>query len=335
MQCNYCERYCRLEEGRHGFCRMYANSGGRLVERFPDKWCAYAVSRVETIPFYHAYPGSRCMVVGTAGCNLDCRYCANAYAAKEDPASLADILLDIGPEPLVELARKQGCHSIVFSINEPTVSLPTLARVSMAAKAAGMPMGCLTNGYATPLATALLGEIFSFVNVSLKGLDPAFCGDCLGIADSGPVVRNIRELSRVCHVEVTTPVIDGENDHELDAMAALLADINPDIPWHVFRLLPTHKMSQRDYPNIEDINQRLERLRGSLPYIYFHNFIGSEWVGTRCPGCGLEVITRHSLGCGGDKLDTFRCRGDACPECGGRIALLGTRVAWNAGEVRA
>ena len=34
MQCNYCERYCRLEEGRHGFCRMYANSGGRLVERF-------------------------------------------------------------------------------------------------------------------------------------------------------------------------------------------------------------------------------------------------------------------------------------------------------------
>ena len=76
-----------------------------------------------------------------------------------------------------------------------------------------MPMGCLTNGYATPPATALLGEIFSFINVSLKGLDPAFCGDCLGIADSAPVVRNIRELSKVSHVEVTTPVIDGENDH--------------------------------------------------------------------------------------------------------------------------
>ena len=88
MQCNYCERYCRLEEGRHGFCRMYANNGGRLVERFPDKWCAYAVSRVETIPFYHAYPGSRCMVVGTAGCNLDCRYCANDQASEQGRSNL-------------------------------------------------------------------------------------------------------------------------------------------------------------------------------------------------------------------------------------------------------
>ena len=157
---------------------------------------------------------------------------------REDPGTLTDILLDIAPEALVALARKQGCHSIVFAINEPTVSLPTLGRVSEAARAAGIPMGCLTNGYATPEATALLGTIFSFINVSLKGLSSRFCGDSLGIADSAPVVRNIRELAGRCHVEVTTPVIDGENDHELDQMAEIIAAIDPDIPWHVFRLLP-------------------------------------------------------------------------------------------------
>jgi len=335
MECTYCERYCRLEAGRHGFCRMYEERDGRVVERFPDRWCAYSISRVESIPFYHAYPGSRCMVVGTAGCNLDCRYCSNSYAAKEDPAELADILLDLSPESLVGLARKQGCHSIVFAINEPTVSLPTLARVGQAARAAGLPMGCLTNGYATPEATALLGDIFSFCNVSLKGLSPRFCRDNLGIADSAPVIRNIRELARTGHVEVTTPVIEGENDHELDDMAAILADIDPDIPWHVFRLLPTHKMSNHEYPSIEGINGRLETLRERLPYLYFHNFIGSEWVATRCPGCGAEVITRHSLGCGGDKLDAFLCAKNACPGCGQRIPLYGTRVAWNSREATA
>ena len=335
MECPYCERRCRLEGDATGFCRMYAAGDGGVVERFPDRWCAYAISRVETIPFYHAYPGARCMVVGTAGCNLACRYCSNSYAAKEDPAALTDILLGLSPETLVGLAKKQGCHAIVFSINEPTVSLPTLRRVSEAAKAAGLPMGCLTNGYATPMATELLADIFSFVNVSLKGLDGEFCRKYLGIADSAPVVRNIRELAKRCHVEVTTPVIEQENDHEIDAMAAILADIDPGIPWHVFRLLPVHKMSRHDYPGIEAINARLAAHRVALPYIYFHNFVGSCWVDTACPGCGRTVITRHSLGCGGDKLDEFRLSGDRCPHCGETVRLLGTRVAWNAKEVAA
>ncbi len=335
MLCPYCERRCRLDGGTPGFCRMYEAVDGAVRERFPDRWCAYSVSRVESIPFYHAYPGARCLVVGTAGCNLDCRYCSNAYAAKEDPAELADILLTLSPEALVGLAEKQGCHAIVFCINEPTVSLPTLSRVSQAAKAAGLPMGCLTNGYATPPATAMLGDIFSFVNVSLKGLSEPFCQKYLGISDSAPVIRNILELSRLCHVEVTTPVIESENDHELDRMAAILAGIDPEIPWHVFRLLPVHQMSAYEYPGIEAINAKLIGHRKKLPYIYFHNFIGSRWVNTTCPGCGRTVITRHSLGCGGDKLDIFALAGDRCPGCGQRVRLLGGRVAWNSKEVAA
>jgi len=336
MLCPYCERKCRLDGDAVGFCRMYVAGEDGIRERFPDRWCAYAVSRLETIPFYHVYPGGRCLVVGTAGCNLDCRYCSNAYAAKEDPAELADILLTLRPETLVDLARKQGCHAIVFSINEPTVSLPTLQRVSKAAKAAGMPMGCLTNGYATTLGTRLLGEIFSFVNVSLKGLNAAFCEKYLGIADSSPVIRNIRELAAHCHVEVTTPVIESENDHELDQMAAILADIDPLIPWHVFRLLPVYKMSNDKYPGIESLNAKLVEHRKTLPYIYFHNFIGSPWVNTTCPACGQTVITRHSLGCGGDKLDEFRLvDGNHCPACGGQIRLHGEKVTWNSKEATA
>jgi hypothetical protein len=29
------------------------------------------------------------------------------------------------------------------------------------------------------------------------------------------------------------------------------------------------------------------------------------------------------LGCGGDKLNSFHCRGDQCPECGYKIKLFG------------
>jgi len=335
MECPYCERRCRLTEGGVGFCRMYELSGDVVRERFPHRWCAYAVSRVETIPFYHAYPGSRCLVIGTASCNVDCRYCSNSYIAKEDPATLQDIMIEIPPARLADLARKHGCHSIVFSINEPTVSLPSLLEVAVAAREAGLVMGCLTNGYGTPEAVELLGEIFSFVNVSLKGLSPEFCQRYLGIPDSAPVVRTIRQLATHCHVEVTTPVIESDNDHELSAMADILASVGRETPWHVFRLLPTYKMSKESYPSIDALNAKLEDLRERLPNIYFHNFIGSQWVDTRCPDCGEMVISRHSLGCGGDKLDQFLCDGDRCPKCGRRLNLLGTKVEWDAREVGA
>ena len=156
-------------------------------------------------------------------------------------------------------------------------------------------MGCLTNGYSTPEATALLGEVFSFFNISLKGLSPSFCSRYLGIPDSAAVIRTIRQLAAHRHVEVVTPVVESENDTELDQMADILADINPEMPWHVFRLLPTYKMSEESYPSIAALNDKLEAQRQRLPHIYFHNFIGSEWVDTLCPECGAVVISRFSM----------------------------------------
>ena len=70
----------------------------------------------------------------------------------------------------------------------------------------------------------------------------------------------------------------------------------------------------------------VESAREKLTYVYFHNFVGSEWVNTNCPGCGAEVIERFSLGCGGDKLQDFRCLGNQCPECGQGIKIHGIFV---------
>ncbi len=332
MKCNYCERRCELGDGNYGVCRMYREEGGAVRERFPRRWSTYAVSRIESLPFYHAYPGSRSMTIGTAGCNLECRYCANAFVAREDPAAVQDAMYDFTPAQLVRMAAKLGCHNIVFTVNEPTVSLPSLLELGAESRKAGMPLGCLTNAYATEEATDLLAEVFSFVNVSLKGLSRAFCRQYLGIPNAGPVLRNIKRLAATTHVEVTTPVIQSVNDGDIDPIAEFLADVGQGIPWHVFRLLPEYRMKYAAYPHIAAIDAALEKHRRTLPYIYFHNFVGSEWVNTLCPHCGATVIERFSLGCGGDRLDRYHCRGDACPECGYRIAIHGQRVAWNAKE---
>lgn len=332
MRCPYCEWHCALGKGRHGVCGMYKEERGEVKERFPFRWSHYGTSRIESVPFYHVYPGSRTMTVGTAGCNFDCRYCCNSFIAKRKPAEVEKSMFPIGARDLVRMALKLGCHSIVFNVNEPVMSLQSLEAVASHACASGIPMGCLTNGYATEEATEILGSVFSFFNIGLKGLSPEFCSTYLGIPSAEPVVRTIRHLARSSHVEITTPVIPGGNDHELPEMAALIASIDPEIPWHVFRLLPERDMRETPYPSVREIDCLLEEARRSLPYLYFHNFVGSEWVDTQCPGCGRIVIERFSLGCGGDKLSDFLCDGASCPSCGTGIRLLGQRTAWNVRE---
>ncbi|NVN89083.1 MAG: radical SAM protein [Desulfuromonadales bacterium] len=329
MRCHYCEWRCELGAETFGVCKMYFSDGKTISERFPHRWCTFGVSGIESIPFYHVDPGSRCMTIGTSSCNFSCKYCSNAFIAKRDPAEMQQDMLDLSPGELVRTAQKLGCHSIVFNVNEPAVSLNSLHDVAEEARAAGIHMGCLTNGYTTPESTELLASIFSFFNISLKGLSPEFNREYIGIPSPAPILRTIKRLAKIRHVEVATPVIQGVNDHELDEMAGLIAAIDPEIPWHVFRLLPEHEMKDAMYPNIEAINEALVSARSKLFHIYFHNFVGSDWVNTLCPNCGATVVERFSLGCGGDKLQRYLCNDGQCPSCGRGIRMLGDNVVRN------
>ncbi len=326
MRCNYCEWHCRLDTDQYGVCRMYYADQGEIRERFPGRW-SYMVSKVESLPFYHAYPGSRTLAIGTRGCNFNCRYCSNAYIALQDPATLSENTYAMTPEELVRMAQKLKCHNIVFNVNEPIVSLPTLLELKKSADQAGIPLGCLTNAYGTEESTELLASVFDFINIGLKGISSGFYREYIGIRDVTPILRNLGRLCAIRHVEVTTPVIEGGNDSELDAIAEFLSGMDREIPWHIFRLLPEYEMKDADYPSIEKIGRALQTAREKLAYVYFHNFVGSDWVSTTCPNCRAEVIERISLGCGGDKLDNFRCLGNLCPECGHAIRMHGQFIA--------
>ncbi len=321
MRCHYCEWRCELGVDHYGRCRMYYAEDGTVKERFPDRWSTYETVRIESTLFYHVKPGSQCLVIGTSSCNFSCNYCSNAFVAKQDPACQQDNMYQLSAQRLVTLARKLKCTSIVFDVNEPTVSLPSLQRLATQAHAAGITLGCLTNGYGTPEATELLASVFSFFNISLKGLDDEFHRRYIGIPTVKPILRNIEALAAQCHVEITTPVIQGLNDHELDEIVAFIAGIDREIPWHVLRLLPEDGMKGAVYPNIDKINRELEQARRVLPYLYFHNFVGSEWVNTLCPDCGAPVIERFSLGCGGDQLQQSKLDNGCCSQCHRRIKI--------------
>lgn len=331
MVCNYCERRCELGEGQTGVCQMYIRNGDGIEERYPHHYTTYVAVHIESVPFFHAYPGSRSLQIGSRGCNFDCHYCSNAYVAKSLPGEVH--MFRLAPKRIVDIAKQTGCHSIVFAVNEPVVSLPSLIEVSKEARAAGLPMGCLTNGYMTDEAADMLSSACEFINISLKGFSQDFYRKYTGISDFSPVLRNIRKLAAKNHVEITTPIIQDVNDHEIMDIAEFIASVDTNIPWHVFRLLPEYKMKDQEYPSIQVINEKLEEAREILPYIYFSNFVGSAWVSTHCPACGQKVIERFNLGgCGGKMVKYLLNEDHRCPDCDNQVHIHGDYTQWNSGD---
>ena len=328
MKCSYCEWYCELKEGSTGVCGSYTQDNGVIKERYPHRWSSLNAVHIESLPFYHAYPGSRTLLIGSSSCNFDCSYCSNSYIARESPSRL--YLFNLEPEQVVMRARQTGCHNIVFAVNEPMVSLQSIKEVAEEAQGAGIPVGCMTNGYQTPESVELLSGICSFINISLKSISSRFYYKYVGIRNMEPILRNIKYLAARHHIEITTPIIQSLNDHEIDGIAAFIYSINPQIPWHVFRLLPEYKMKDYRHPGIEEISFKLEEARKLLPYIYFGNFVGSDWVSTLCPNCGTIAIERINLGGCGGKITKYLLQDGKCAGCSNKIPLFGGRVDWNA-----
>jgi pyruvate-formate lyase-activating enzyme len=306
---------------------MYHAADGQIEERFPHRYSSSFISHIEAVPFYHFQPGSRTLVLGGAGCNFDCHYCANAYVARSEPEPL--LVYDLQPERVITLARQNGCHNIAFAINEPLVALPTLLELARATRAAGIPLGVLTNGYTSPDVAAAMGEAFDFVNVSLKAMQDTFYQDYVGVPSAEPVKRTIRLLHGRTHLEVSTPIVQGLNDGDIPEIAAFLASVDPGIPWHVFRLLPEYRMAAYDRPPIAAVNAALEAAREELPYIYFGNFVGSHWVSTPCPQCEELVVERINLGGCGAKALTYQLEDGHCTACGAAVPIVDGPKDWN------
>ncbi|MBN2027208.1 MAG: radical SAM protein [Actinobacteria bacterium] len=330
IECGICERRCQIAEGEYGYCNMYENRGGRLETRYPEHVSLLMVWRIESLPVFHFYPGSRTLVFATAGCNLDCHYCSNAYLAR---GRLEDIyLMRLEPEKLVKRARQTGCHNIAFAMNEPTVSIDYYLAVAEEAHASGLPVGCLTNGYQTEATAQRLAEASDFINVSVKGFDDHFYREYVDGESVAPVKRNVEYYHGRTHLEVTTPIIAGLNEDHIGRLAMWLGGIDTNIPWHVFRLLPEYKMADRDYPDVRQIANGLQEAGLFLNHIYFGNFAGSQWLSTYCPQCGRRLIERVGLGGCGVKPVSFDLEDGACPKCGGVLGIEGGWVDWDSAE---
>ncbi len=244
--CSACPRRCRLADGAVGFCRARRAEGGRVVAANYGKVTSIALDPIEKKPIAFFHPGENVLSVGSFGCNLRCPFCQNDSISQHGEDGVQFQVATSGE--LAELAlrtkRGRGNLGLAYTYNEPLVGWEFVRDCAREVRARGMLNVLVSNGCAEASVVEELAPLVDAANIDLKGPSQEYY-DWVG-GDFAAVCRTIKTLHAAgCHVEVTTLVVPGRNDRDedIDAVAAFIASVSPEIPLHVTRFFPRFRLS--------------------------------------------------------------------------------------------
>ena len=165
-----------------------------------------------------------------------------------------------------------GCIGVAFTYNEPLVGYEYVRDTAKLVHEKGMKNVIVTNGTACLDVLDELAPYVDAMNIDLKGFTDHYYRDVLG-GDRKMVMDLIEAAVRICHVELTTLIILGENDSE-EEMAELsewVAGLDPEIPLHVTRFFPCFHMTDRGPTEVDSVIRLAEAARRNLKYVYTGN----------------------------------------------------------------
>ncbi|RME32272.1 AmmeMemoRadiSam system radical SAM enzyme [Candidatus Woesearchaeota archaeon] len=316
VQCTACSQRCTIHPGKTGICAVRQNTAGALHLLVYGKAVGLNVDPIEKKPLYHFLPGTTALSFGTVGCNFRCSFCQNwdmSQASKEG----AYYGTDAPPETIVRLARTTNCASIAYTYNEPAIFIEYAHDTAKLAHEHGIKNVFVSNGYETAEAFAFIEPYLDAINVDLKSFRDAFYRTHCG-ARLKPVLDTIKRVAKSkVWLEVTTLIIPGENDsdEELTQIAQFVANLNPEIPWHISRFFPHYKLHKPSTPlTTLERAYRIGKEAG-LEYIYVGNAPAEN--NTQCPHCNATLITRttqHLFSSHASSVTSTIEKG-RCPQC--------------------
>ena len=316
VQCQVCQRRCRIEPGKSGFCKTRKNANGELHSLIYGRVSSIRVSPIEIKPMFHYYPGTGWLSLGSLGCNFLCPGCQNWEIAHADVEREISFTRYIAPEKLVPLALEQDCKGISWTYNEPTLWLEYMLDSAKMAKQRGLLTNCVTNGYITPEALDLLGPYLDSFRVDLKGFSDQAYGRLTPMVEFHGVLGIIKRAKEKwdMHIEIITNLIPEINDDEdglRDMARWIFQELSPDTPWHVTRFMPHLKLSHLIPTSVSKLEKAREiGMRQGLKHVYLGNVPGHASENTYCPGCGRLLIRRRDY-----QILEYQMSGNRCRFC--------------------
>lgn len=316
--CGLCPKKCVIAEGQTGFCRVRKNTGGKLYSLNYAQATSEALDPIEKKPLYHFYPGSTILSLGTWGCNFSCTFCQNWQLAQVQPQTAG-----LEPQTAVALAQQfvsQGNIGIAYTYSEPSVWYEYILDTASLVQEAGLVNVLVSNGFINAQPLQQLLPHIAAMNIDVKAFTDEFYQTmCAGKLSD--VKRTVEQAAQHCHVEITTLIIPGLNDSpaEIASLAKWLSGISKDIPLHLSRYFPNHKLNVPPTP-LRTLDAAYQAAREYLNYVYLGN-VGGNNSNTFCPQCGYKVLDRVN---GYSQLNRVE---KSCPQCHHSIPIVGD-IQW-------
>ena len=283
-KCGVCFRHCDIPEGGTGFCGARTCEGGLVKPANYGRVTSLALDPVEKKPLARFHPGSMIVSAGSYGCNLRCPFCQNNSISWSDEAlGLAGRIPYISPEELAATAKAavpKGNIGVAFTYNEPLTGYEYVRDTAKLVHRQGLLNVMVTNGTAELSVLEELAPHIDAMNIDLKGFTESYYRDLLG-GDLGMVKDFIREAVKICHVELTTLIIPGENDSEdeMREMTSWIAGLRggngdimgKEIPLHISRFFPQFHMTDRRATDVRRVYRLADVAREKLEYVYTGN----------------------------------------------------------------
>ncbi|MDF1562470.1 MAG: AmmeMemoRadiSam system radical SAM enzyme [Deltaproteobacteria bacterium] len=326
LECRVCPRLCRLSPGQRGFCFVRGRPRREDDHDPPTirltthgRSSGLCIDPIEKKPLAHFLPGTPVLSLGTAGCNLACKFCQNWESSRARDFDGRQQAAE--PEALARAAAEAGCRSIALTYNDPVIFLEYAVDCARAARARGLRAVAVSAGYVLPGAREELFGVMDAANIDLKAFTEDFYWRQTG-GHLEPVKETLVALARQegLWLELTVLVIPTLNDSEaeLRALAAwVAAELGPEVPLHLSAFHPDFRL--RALPATPA--RTLRRARGwaraeGLRHVYTGNVHDPEGDATHCAGCGEVLIERDWY-----ELLAWRLTPEgACPTCGAALA---------------
>jgi len=265
--CRLCPHGCRIPEGGTGLCNVRRNINGALYAESCGRVTALNLDPIEKKPLRRFYPGSFILSVGSYGCNMKCCFCQNSAISQSIPETGY-----VAPEELADKAKNiSGNIGVAFTYNEPLVGVEYILDAAPLLKSAGLKTVLVTNGMIEPEPLKTLLSYVDAMNIDVKCFSEDYYKKLGGAFKA--VKRTVELSAPACHVEVTTLIVPGGNDgkEEIGDLSKWLSGISPEIPLHLSRFFPRHKMSE-GFPTPANTLYALKGIAEKhLKYVYLGN----------------------------------------------------------------
>ena len=308
-QCTICPRTCILAPNQRGYCYVRRNINRQIILETYGYNTGLAIDPVEKKPLYHFYPGTSVLSFGTLGCNMGCAFCQNWQTTKiKYPI---DQCQPAPPEAIVKTAKENGCKSVAFTYNDPIIFYEYALETARLCRQEGIKTIAVTSGYINPEPAKEFFKLMDAANIDLKGFSEDFYKrNCM--AHLQPVLDTIKYAVKEskCFVELTTMIIEGENDLFVGKECGWILDnLGDDVPLHFSAFFPRYQFADRKPTKPETLLEAYDIAKKiGLKYVYTGNIHDEKISITYCKNCGEPLIKRDGYTVTENNIEEGKCK---------------------------